>query len=348
MAYFNFIMNLPSLSGAERGYGETVRAVRELEKYRDSLLTITIDYACSMELRHLRYFVAVAEEENVSRAALKLHVSQPGVSNQIHDLEDEIGFPLFERTGKSVRLSAAGKIFLIEARDLLQRVADAVEKARAGLASQAEINVGYAPSGTVEILPRALRAFRGSFPGVRVIIHDLSAKEMLPLLLQKKLDIALTLPPRKLPRELDMKELERYDPCVAVGVTHPLAKLKFVSLDQMAHEPVAALTRKDYPDNHKHLKKLFATIGRKPRIGSQHDSGTSLLAAVAAGHEFALVPSSVSGTEGPRVKLLKLRPALPPWSIVVLWRKEAETESVKAFVAAARTKPTKNGRPPAR
>jgi DNA-binding transcriptional LysR family regulator len=231
---------------------------------------------------------------------------------------------------------------------VLQRAADAVTKARAAIATQAEINVGYAPSGTVEILPRALRAFRGSFPGVRVTIHDLSAKEMLPLLLQKKLDIALTVPPRKLPRELDMKELERYEPCVAVGVTHPLAKLKFISLDQIAPEPVAALTRKDYPDNHKHLEKLFATIGRKPRIGSQHDSGTSLLAAVAAGHEFALVPSSVSGTEGPRVKLLKLRPALPPWSIVALWRKDAETESVRAFIAGALAKRTKNDRPSAR
>jgi LysR family transcriptional regulator, benzoate and cis,cis-muconate-responsive activator of ben and cat genes len=301
-----------------------------------------------MELRHLRYFVAVAEEENVSRAASKLHVSQPGISRQIHDLEDEIGFLLFERTGKSVRLSAAGKIFLGEARDILRRTADAVKKARAVLASQAEINVGYALSGTVEILPRALRTFRGSFPGVRVALHDLSAKEMLALLLQKTLDIALTVPPRKLPRELDMKELERYEPCVAVGATHPLAKLKFVSLGQMAPEPVATLTRKDYPDYNEHLKKLFVTIGRKPRIGSEHDDVTSLLAAVAAGHGFAIVLSCVSGMTGPRLKLLKLRPALPPRSIVALWRKDAETESVRAFIAAALAKSAKNDRPHAR
>ena len=288
-----------------------------------------------MELRHLRYFVAVAEEENVSRAASKLHVSQPGISRQIHDLEDEIGFLLFERSGKSVRLTVAGKIFFNEAREILQHTADAVKKARAGLASRAEINVGYAPSATVEILPRALRAFRVSFPGVHVTLHDLSAKEMLPLLLQKKLDIALTVPPRKLPRELDMKELERYETCVAVGATHPLAKSQFVSLDQMAPEPIAAYTRKDYPDYHKRIEKLFATIGRKPRIGSEHDSGTSLIAALAAGQEFALMPSCVSGTAGPRLKLLKLRPALPPWSSVALWRKEAETEPVKTFIAAA-------------
>jgi DNA-binding transcriptional LysR family regulator len=294
-----------------------------------------------MELRHLRYFVAVAEEENVSRAASKLHVSQPGISRQIHDLEDEIGFLLFERVGKSVRLTVAGKIFLVEARDILQRSADAVKKARACMAPQTEINVGYAPSGTVEILPRALRAFTRSFPGVRITLHDLSAQDMLPLVLQKKLDIALTLPPYKLPRELGMKEVARYEPCLAVGTTHPLAKLKVVSLNRIASEPIAALNRKDYPHYHKHLGKLFTTIGRKPRIGSEHDSGTSLMAAVAAGHEFTLLPSCVRGVAGQRLKLLQLRPALPQWSIVALWRKDAETEPVRAFIAAAVAKPTK-------
>ncbi len=292
-----------------------------------------------MELRHLRYFVAAAEEENVSRAALKLRVSQPGVSRQIHDLEDEIGFPLFERGAKSLRLTAAGKIFLVEARDVLQRAADAVNKARAGIATQAEINVGYAPSGTVEILPRALRAFLGTFPGVRVTLHDMSVEEMLPLLLQKKLDIALTLPPRRLPRPLAMKELERYAIRVAVGPRHPLAKSPFVSLRQMASEPVVAYNRKDYPDYHKHLEQMFATIGRRPRVGSEHDGVTSLIAAVAAGHGFALLPSCVSGMVGSRLKLLTLRPALPPLPVVALWRKAAETEMVRAFVAAALPKP---------
>jgi DNA-binding transcriptional LysR family regulator len=291
-----------------------------------------------MELRHLRYFVAVAEEENVSRAALKLHVSQPGISRQIHDLEDEIGFPLFERSGKSVRLSAAGRIFLVEARDVLQRIVDAVKKARSGLAARAEINVGYAPSGTVEILPRALRTFMGTFPGVRVILHDMSVEEMLPLVLQKRLDIALTVPPRKLPRGLVMTELARYETCVAIGLKHPLVKSKSVSLAQMAQEPIVVYTRKDYPEYHKQLERIFATIGRQPRIGSEHDGVTSLLAAVAAGQGFALVPSCVSGMAGPRLKLLKLRSQLPPMPIVAIWCKEAETKEVKAFITAALAK----------
>ena len=138
-----------------------------------------------MELRHLRYFVRRGAEENVSRAPSKLHVSQPGVSRQVRDLEEELGFALFARTGKSVRLTAAGTVFFAEARDILRRTADAVERARASLASPTEINVGYIPSGTVEILPRALRAYRRRFPGMQVTLHDLSAEEMQPLLLER-------------------------------------------------------------------------------------------------------------------------------------------------------------------
>ena len=122
-----------------------------------------------MELRHFRYFVAVAEEENVSRAALKLHVSQPGISRQIQDLEDEIGFQLFGRSAKSLKLTAAGKVFLAEAKSVLQHADDAVKKARAvSGGAGGEINVGYAPSLTVQILPQALRTFQEKFPGVRV------------------------------------------------------------------------------------------------------------------------------------------------------------------------------------
>src|SRR5579863_6133402 len=109
-----------------------------------------------MELRHLRYFIAVAEQENVSRAALKLHVSQPGISRQIHDLEEELGFSLFERSAKALKLTVAGRKFLEEARAVLQRVDQAVKNARAvAMGADAEIHVGYAPSRTIQILPRA-------------------------------------------------------------------------------------------------------------------------------------------------------------------------------------------------
>jgi DNA-binding transcriptional LysR family regulator len=145
-----------------------------------------------MELRHLRYFVAVAEEENVSKAALKLHVSQPGISRQIRDLEDEIGFPLFERSAKSVRLTAAGKFFFAEAKEVLAHADAAVMKAKAvAHGGSGEIHVGYAPSLTVQILPPTLRKFQQEFPQVRVKLHDLSTEEMLEQLRSGKLQVAL-------------------------------------------------------------------------------------------------------------------------------------------------------------
>src|SRR2546426_10025297 len=133
-----------------------------------------------MELRHLRYFIGVAEEENVSRAALKLHVSQPALSRQIRDLEEELGFLLLERSAKSVRLTEAGRAFLTEARAVLQRAENAVKAARAiATGGSGEIHVGYAPSLTARMLPQTLRAFQSELPNVRVRLHDFSPEEML-------------------------------------------------------------------------------------------------------------------------------------------------------------------------
>jgi DNA-binding transcriptional LysR family regulator len=291
-----------------------------------------------MELRHLRYFVAVAEEQNISRAALKLHVSQPGLSRQVRDLEDEIGFSLFERSAKSVRLTEAGKVFLIETRGVLQRAADAVDRASTAVSvTNAEINVGYAPSMTVQIMPLALRKFQEKFPNVRVVLHDLSTEEMVTQLRQQKLHVALTPRlPAKLLRGFNVEELAHYPVCVAVAPKHPLAKSKSVTLKRIAREPLIIYSRKDYPEFHKNLEKIFARVGHWPRIAGEHDSVTGLAAAVEAGRGFALVPSSLTSMVGPRLKLIPLRPALPAVSVVAIWRKESETEPVKHFIASAR------------
>src|SRR6185503_4517379 len=120
-----------------------------------------------MELRHLRYFVAVAEEENVTRAALKLHISQPALSRQVRELEDELGFLLLQRGANSLRLTEGGRVFLAEARAVLLRAEAAVTSARAAAnGRQEELHLGYAPSLTARILPPALRAFQAAQPGV--------------------------------------------------------------------------------------------------------------------------------------------------------------------------------------
>jgi DNA-binding transcriptional LysR family regulator len=213
-----------------------------------------------------------------------------------------------------------------------------VDKARtAAGGTNGEINVGYAPSLTIQILPQALRKFQEKFPGVRVALHDLSTEEMLSQIGEKKLQVALTVrPSAKLLRGLKFEELARYEGCVAVAPKHPLAKSKSVSLEQISREPLVAYSRKDYPEYHAMLEKLFAPVGRKPRIIGEHDGVSSIVAAVEAGRGFALVPSCVAGMVGPRLKLLPLKPALPLIPVVAIWRRESETEMVKHFIAAAR------------
>jgi DNA-binding transcriptional LysR family regulator len=289
-----------------------------------------------MELRHLRYFVAVAREENVSRAALQLHVSQPGLSRQIRDLEAEIGFALFERSAKSLKLTAAGKTFLTEARAVLQHADDAVKIARAvAREGRGEIHVGYAPSLTVQILPPALRRFQAQFPNVRVALHDLTSEEMLAQLGARQLQVALTVQPaaRLLRGGLRFTELARYDICVAVAPQHPLARLKSVTLARIAGEPLIAISRKDYPDYHEMLAALFAPLGRRPNLVGEHDAGSSLFADVETGRGLALVPRSVACTVGARLKLLTLRSGPPPIPVGALWRPEAGGGPLASFIA---------------
>jgi DNA-binding transcriptional LysR family regulator len=290
-----------------------------------------------MELRHLRYFVAVAETENVTRAAGQLHVSQPALSRQIHDLEEEIGFQLLHRSAKSVRLTEAGRVFLIEARAVLQRAVEAVSVARAAAGGQlGEIHVGYSPSLTVQILPQALRAFQTEFPGMRVALYDLAAGEMLSRLRGGKLDVAL-LPhlPEKSLRGLRVDELAHYATCIAVSPRHPFARLKVIPLEKVVREPLIAYSREEYPEYHEVIKELFATVGAKPCIAEEHEGVSSLIAAVEAGQGIALVASCLGCMVGPRLKIIPLHPVQPPLVVVAVSRPDRAGDPVKKFIAAA-------------
>jgi DNA-binding transcriptional LysR family regulator len=278
-----------------------------------------------MELRHLRYFIAVAREENVTRAALKLHVSQPALSRQIRDLEHELGFSLLERTAKSVRLTDAGRVFLHEAQEVLDRAQIAVERARARAGRiEGKLHLGYAPSPSVEVLPRALRGFQIKYPGVRVILHDLTAEEMIAQLHEGTLDVAMTVrPATKSLRGLTFVELARYPFCVAVPPQHPLARAKRVSPEALLAEPLLGYTRKDYPDYYTEVEAVFKGSSRQLVFVEEHDSVTSLIAGIEAGHGVAILPSCVACLAGQRLRLVPLNPAGPLLNVGVLVKDQA-------------------------
>ncbi|MCX6927796.1 MAG: LysR substrate-binding domain-containing protein [Verrucomicrobia bacterium] len=291
-----------------------------------------------MELRHLRYFVAVAEAENVSRAALKLHVSQPALSRQIRDLEAELGFPLLERTAKSVRLTDVGRAFLTESRAVLQRADEAVRAARAIAAGgRGELHLGYAPSPTARILPPTLRAFQGTLPSVRVKLHDLSTEEMLAGLREGKLQIALLVRPTPaMLRGCQFEALLRDPLRLAVPPDHPFARLRSIPLARAATEPWVALSRADYPEYHEFLAALFSTTKAKPRIVQEYESAASLVSAIESGRGLAMAPQTLACSFGPRLKLIPFSPEPEPMVIGAVWLKAGLSADAKRLLGCAK------------
>jgi DNA-binding transcriptional LysR family regulator len=256
-----------------------------------------------MELRHLRYFLAVGEALKFTKAAAQLRVAQPALSRQVQDLEDEIGVDLLRRSPRGVTLTAEGKLFLEEVRELLKRADESVEKVRAlARGEYGELHVGYVHVPTVEILPPALAAFQQAVPGVKVVLHDLSSDELIAGLHNATLELAVVV---QLTEEqtagIEFELLRTYPWCVALNAAHPFSRLKSISLEKVAAQPLVALRRKDYSEYHRILERIFAPVFAKPLIAVECDSATSLIMEVEAGHGIAVVTANLKLMGGERL-----------------------------------------------
>src|SRR5580658_7981310 len=235
-----------------------------------------------MELRHLRYFLAVAEALNFTKAAAQLRVAQPALSRRVQDLEDEIGVDLLKRSPRGVTLTAEGKLFLEKTRQLLKLADESVEQVR-GLArgQYGALHIGYSPSPTVEILPPALAAFQKAFPHVNVLLHDASQRELAEGLQNGTLELAITPGNKNLQIEgIEFEVLHSYPLSVALARTHPLARFKAIPLEKVGAEPLVGFARKDYPDYFPFIERIFSPLGVKPRFAVECDSASSLITAV--------------------------------------------------------------------
>jgi DNA-binding transcriptional LysR family regulator len=256
-----------------------------------------------MELRHLRYFLAVADALNFTKAAALLRVAQPALSRRVQDLEDEIGVDLLKRSPRGVILTAEGKLFLERTRQILKLADEAVEQVRSLARGEfGELHVGYAPAPTVEILPPALATFQKAFPRVRILLHDLSEQELIDGLRSGKLELAIM--PRGVGSQsagLEFEVLRSYPLCVALAPTHRFARLKIITLEMVAAEPMIGLSRKDYPEYHDGLDRMYGPLGIKPRVAIESDSASSLITEIETGRGVAIASPILKHASGKRL-----------------------------------------------
>jgi DNA-binding transcriptional LysR family regulator len=286
----------------------------------------------------LRYFVAVAEMENVSRAATqRLHVAQPSLSRQIRDLEDEVGVQLFKRTAKSVRVTEAGRAFLEDARAILRHADEAVLKVRR-IAGKQELRVGDWPLGTGRIMPRLLRAYQQAMPNVHVRLHDWAVDQNIDGVRDGRLELAILVAPLKANALADVRfqELATARICLVVSRDHPFARRQSVSLADAAREPFIGLMREKYPRYEEYVAAIFARANSKPRIVEEHDGWSGLFSAVGGGAGVAISSDAFSYLFGDGIKLLRLTPEPKRLSIGIITRKGKLSPTAEEFCQRAK------------
>ncbi|MBV4460723.1 LysR family transcriptional regulator [Pseudomonas sp. COR58] len=289
-----------------------------------------------MELRHLRYFIAVAEELHFGRAAQSLGISQPPLSQQIQALEQEIGARLFERTNRRVELSEAGRLFLEEARLALAQVDKAADVARrAQLGELGELKIGFTSSAPFNsTIPQAIFAFRQRFAAVHLKLREMSSTMVADALLDESIEVGIMRPLAGLPDSLSVVELTR-EPLVAVlGAKHPLASGSEdgLFLSALALEPFVFFPRSYGSGLYAQLLSLARDAGFSPHFAQEAGEAMTIIGLVAAGLGVSVLPASFQRM---RIDGVVYRPLLDPAAVSAVWlvqRKDQKSPMAKAFV----------------
>jgi DNA-binding transcriptional LysR family regulator len=247
-----------------------------------------------MELRHLRYFVAVAEECHFGRAAARLHIAQPPLSQQIRQLEDELGVTLLNRSTRKVELTPAGQVYLERARTVLAAVSAAgVEAGRVAAGEIGRLTIGFTGSATYELLPTLTRVLRADFPGIELDLKgEMLTPDQVSALQDRTLDIGFLRPPVHA-RDLVVRLLRR-EPLIAVlPETHPLAASDTVRLAKLRDEPFITYPSHNRSVVYDAVLEACQRVGFSPAKVQEVAETSTLVAFVAAGLGVALVPASV-------------------------------------------------------
>jgi LysR family transcriptional regulator, benzoate and cis,cis-muconate-responsive activator of ben and cat genes len=287
-----------------------------------------------MELRHLRYFIAVAEELNFSRAAQRLHVSQPPLSRQIRDLEDELMVKLLERDRQSVQLTRAGKAILEKAKQLIHD-ADLLktEARKLGQESQDELQIGYAPAPSAALIPQILSRYHALAPGAAITLHDLSLSEILVGVTASKLDAAVTLRPRPGEmRGLKFLALRRYSVGIICSNSSPWAELKSISPSEVPMSKLVGYSQADFPEYHDWVASVLDVNPSRVRFIEQCDGVLSIITAVESGIAPAVVGEFTKFVAGGRIRYVPFERKPSFMDVGLLHRTGEVQERIKKLI----------------
>ncbi len=288
-----------------------------------------------IELRHLRYFIAVAEERNFSRAAAMLQTAQPSLSQQIRQLEAAIGVDLFDRGKRQIRLTLAGAEFLTQARALVAGLETAVAHAReAGRGIRGELRVAYTVSAMMSTLPAAIRAFRADHPSVRISLRALAPVELIDIVRRREADAGVLFAQRAMlerATDLAFRRLAEMPLAVLLPLGHRLAGRRTIEIDAIGGDTLIVFAR--------HLATIYDVVlaicqerGFVPARIEEVERVETVLGLVAAGEGVGVVPRLYENLGYPGVTYAALRPSPEPFTIAVAWSRDATSALTTAFV----------------
>lgn len=289
------------------------------------------------DLTHLRTFVVLAEELHFRRAAERLHLTQPPLSQRLRYLEESLGVQLLKRSTRTVELTDAGKVFLDGARDVLKRLEDLnLQTRQASTGHSGRLRIGFVPSAAYAYLPKVLRKYKARYPNVDIHLDEMAYLRILESLKNRAIDVALL---RTSTRE---KAIQNYTAIresliLAVPRSHPLARARTVSVGDLHQEPFIAFSAHDSPYFSERITQVLDDAGARPRV-VQYSLIPTILSFVEAGIGSAIVPESASHIVFPNVVYKKLRGMQAHGSVelTAAWHRAHNSLLVENFVKIIR------------
>ncbi|MGL5870820.1 MAG: LysR family transcriptional regulator [Xenococcaceae cyanobacterium] len=291
-----------------------------------------------MEFRQLKYFKAVAEELNFSRAARRLNIAQPPLTRQIRSLERELGVELFYRTNRRVELTEAGNIFLVEAQRILEQIEQsALIAQRASRGEIGKLVVAFEGSSAYDIVPTSLKTYRERFPNVELVVLGMTTGEQVQALHERQIGVGFVVPPlRGKEKEIAIESVMQEPLVLALPEHHPLAKQERVKVRSLANEPFIMALHDSGCGLYDRVIAVCRRAGFSPRVRQEVNEMQVMLGFVAADLGIAILSASVRQFQRPGVVYRQLQPASPEVALAIIWRKDERSLALQAFLEVVR------------